>query len=204
MDFWDFCAPIYDIAEKTNGKAYGGMLARIRERVPESAEVLELAAGTGSISLAIAGKAKRIVCTDYSESMLKVARRKAARQGASDIEFARCDIYQTGFPDGAFDVVIASQVLHLLDEPERAAAELKRITRSLVIAPVAMLQDVSLLSRAKVGVWRLLGFAPKREFGEASYRDFLRDIGLESTQFEIAEGAMPLAIPVWEKPRGPA
>ena len=32
--FWDFGAPFYDLAEKTNGRAYNGMLKTVREFVP--------------------------------------------------------------------------------------------------------------------------------------------------------------------------
>jgi hypothetical protein len=37
MTFWDFCAPFYDIAESTNGRAYDAMLASVHDLVPEDA-----------------------------------------------------------------------------------------------------------------------------------------------------------------------
>jgi ubiquinone/menaquinone biosynthesis C-methylase UbiE len=197
MTFWDFSAPFYDIAEATNGKAYGGMLKLIHRLVPEGARVLELAAGTGAISLAVADNAADVVCTDISERMLSIAKRKAARRGIANVIFQPCDIFKTSFADNEFDVVIASQVLHLLDEPERAAAELKRISRSMVIAPVCLLKNINAVARVKVGFWRLLGFAPKNEFDAESYREFLTRIGLTPVYYEIADGAMPLAVAVW-------
>jgi hypothetical protein len=97
-------------------------------------------------------------------------------------------------------VVIASQVLHLIDEPEKAAAELKRISRSIVITPVCLLQNLQgLYASPSVGLFKLLGFAPKREFDEAGYRRFLAEISLPSGEFEIVKGNMPLAVPVWRK-----
>ena len=84
--FWDFCAPFYDIAEKTNGRAYGEMLVVVRELVPQGAVVLEAAAGTGSISLAVADRASLVLCTDVSEKMLSVARRKTARHGVQNTQ----------------------------------------------------------------------------------------------------------------------
>lgn len=44
MTFWDFCAPFYDMAERTNGRAYGEMLKTVRELVPRGASVLEVVA----------------------------------------------------------------------------------------------------------------------------------------------------------------
>jgi SAM-dependent methyltransferase len=199
MTFWDFCAPFYDRAEKTN-TAYEGMLRRLRELTPQGASVFEAAAGTGAISIAIADKAGCILCTDLSERMLAVAKKKVVKQGIDNITFDTRSLFDTGEPDNAYDVVIASQVLHLIDEPEKAAAELKRISRGIVIAPVCLLQNLrGLYARPSVGLFKLLGFAPKREFDESSYRRFLTEIGLPSGEFEIIDGNIPLAVPVWRK-----
>jgi ubiquinone/menaquinone biosynthesis C-methylase UbiE len=179
MTFWDFCAPFYDRVERTNKIAYSSMLRMIRDFTPQGASVFEAAAGTGAISLAVADKAGSVVCTDLSERMLRVARRKAEWQGVGNVRFDTRSMFDTGEPDNAYDVVIAAQVFHLIDHPEKAAAELKRISRGLVIAPVCPLKDLrGFFIRPTVGVWRMLGFAPKREFDAGSYRRFLVEIGL--------------------------
>jgi ubiquinone/menaquinone biosynthesis C-methylase UbiE len=121
MTFWDFCATFYDRAEHTN-TAYVGMLELIRDLTPENADVFEAAAGTDSISLAVADKAKRVLCTDLSRRMLKVARRKAQMRGAGNITFGTRSLFDTLEADGAFDTVIAGQALHLIDEPPMAVA----------------------------------------------------------------------------------
>jgi SAM-dependent methyltransferase len=200
MTFWDFCAPFYDRAERENGGAYGDMIHLIRGLVTSGAAVFEAAAGTGAIGLALADKAGSVRCTDLSKPMLKAARKKAERRGLRNISFAEKSIFNTGEPDGACDVVIASQVLHLIDDPEKAAAELLRISRGLVIAPVGLLREVQgLFIRLNVGIWRLLGFAPKREFDTDGYYEFLVDIGLAPEHFEVIGGTMPLAVPVVRK-----
>jgi len=199
MTFWDLCAPLYDFAERRNRKAREGMLREISGIIPPGARVLELAAGTGFIGLAVAGKAGAVTITDMSENMLSVARRKAKRMGLSGVAFQTCDICDTGFPDGAFDVIIAAQVLHLLDEPETAAAEMRRISKDMVIAPVCLLKNLKAGARLKVAVFRLLGFRPKREFDEESYREFLTAVGLPPAGFSVAGGDMPMAVAVWRK-----
>jgi ubiquinone/menaquinone biosynthesis C-methylase UbiE len=162
--------------------------------------VFEAAAGTGSVSLAIADKAASVLCTDLSERMPRVARRKAERQGVGNIKFDTRSLFDTGEPDDAYDAVIAAQVFHLIDEPEKAAAELKRIARSMVIVPVCPLKDLrGFFIRPTVSVWRMLGFAPKREFSAGEYRQFLTKIGLPPGEYKIADGKMPLAVPVWRK-----
>jgi ubiquinone/menaquinone biosynthesis C-methylase UbiE len=199
MTFWDFCAPFYDHIEKAN-TAYKGMVHQVRELTPRSATVFEAAAGTGEISIAIADKAASVLCTDLSSRMLNIARKKAVRQNIGNITFDTRSLFDTGEPDNAYDVVIASQVLHLIDEPEKAAAELRRISRGIVIAPVALLQDLQgFFIRPSMGLFRMIGFAPKREFTAESYREFLIGIGLPPNTYEIINGSMPMAVPVWRK-----
>ncbi|MDR1559872.1 MAG: methyltransferase domain-containing protein, partial [Clostridiales bacterium] len=95
MTFWDFCAPFYDRAERMN-TAYTGMLDLICDLTPADASVFEAAAGTGAISLAVADKAKSVVCTDISEHMLNVARKKASKRGVGNIAFDARSLFDTG------------------------------------------------------------------------------------------------------------
>ncbi|MDR3050936.1 MAG: class I SAM-dependent methyltransferase [Oscillospiraceae bacterium] len=199
MTFWDFSAPFYDRAERTN-TAYNKMLNLMRDLTPNGASVFEAAAGTGSISLAVADKAATVLCTDISERMLAVAGKKAVKQGVDNITFSKRSLFDTGERDGAFDVVIASQVLHLIDEPDKAAEELKRISGGTVIVGVALLKGLrGLFARPAVGLWKLLGFAPKREFDADSFQEFLYEIGLPPCEYKIVHGNMPMAIAIWRK-----
>lgn len=199
MTFWDFCAPFYDRVEHTN-TAYSGMLRQIRDWTPEGARVFEAAAGTGAISLAVADKADSVLCTDLSQRMLSVAQKKAAKCGAGNIAFVQRSLFDTGEDEGSFDVVIASQVLHLIDEPEKAATELKRISSGTVIVTVALLKGLKgLFARPSVGIWKLLGFAPKREFDADGFRAFIIEIGLPPSQYTVVPGNMPVAVALWRK-----
>lgn len=197
--FWDFCAPFYDLAEKANGRAYDVMLETVRERLPHGANVLEVAAGTGAISLAVADKAASVLCTDISEQMLAVARKKAAKRGVKNIEFDRMNIFDTGRPDNSFDAVIAGQVLHLINEPEKAAAELRRVSKQTVILPMSLTKNLRGSAKLSVGVYRLFGFSPKAEFDAEGYAAFLPQIGFENCEIIHIPGKIPMAVAIWRK-----
>jgi ubiquinone/menaquinone biosynthesis C-methylase UbiE len=199
MTFWDFCAPFYDFAEKRNGRAYGKMLSVVRELVPQGASVLELAGGTGSISLAVCDKAASVLCTDISERMLAVARKKAAKRGADNITFGNLSIFDTGFACGAFDIVIASQVLHLIDEPEEAATELRRVAKASVIMPITLTKDLKGAALAKIKLFKLFGLKPKLEFDEGEYAEFISAIGFNGSEMILVDGEMPMGVAVWRK-----
>ena len=198
MTFWDFCAPFYDFAEKSNGKAYAQMLEAVRTIVPKNTTVLEVAAGTGAISVAIADKAKYILCTDVSDRMLSVAQKKASRHSVSNISFGNLDILDIEQQDNSFDVVIAGQVLHLLDKPEKAAAELRRVARDMVILPMCYTKNLRGKAKWSMRFYRLFGFAPKLEFDAASYADFLPEIGFEGCDITQIPGKFPMAVAVWK------
>jgi demethylmenaquinone methyltransferase/2-methoxy-6-polyprenyl-1,4-benzoquinol methylase len=71
--------------------------------------VLDLACGTGDLSITIArlaGKGVTVTGLDYSLPMLERARRKADAAGVADhVDFIEGDATRLPFPDGSFDCV---------------------------------------------------------------------------------------------------
>jgi demethylmenaquinone methyltransferase/2-methoxy-6-polyprenyl-1,4-benzoquinol methylase len=90
--------------------------------IRRDSSVLDLAAGTGDLTIAIAREARpaRVLSTDFVPEMLEVAKQKAARyDGRTAIEFAVIDAQDIALADESFDVVtIAFGVRNL---PDRAA-----------------------------------------------------------------------------------
>ena len=197
--FWDFCAPFYDFAEKTNGRAYGEMLKTVNELVPNGATVFEAAAGTGSISIAVSDKASHVTCTDISEKMRNVAQRKISKHGIQNITVEPQSIFKIEKPDNSYNVVIAGQILHLIDEPEKAALELKRITKQMVILPMSFTKHLRGSAKLGVAIYRLFGFAPKREFTSEDYKIYLPSIGFDNCEHIQLPGKIPMAVAVWRK-----
>ena len=197
--FWDLWAPFYDLAEKTNGRVYNEMLKTVREFVPQGASVLEAAAGTGSISLAIADKASRVLCTDLSEKMLNVVRRKMAKHNVKNVTIDMRNIHELHEPDSSFDVIIAGQVLHLIDEPEKAAAELRRVAKTMIILPMSFTENLRGTAKFSVSFFRLLGVSLKREFNAEGYKTFLQKIGFDNCEHIQIAGKIPMAVAIWRK-----
>lgn len=67
--------------------------------------LLEIACGTGTHSFLLENPGRRIVATDYSESMLKRATQKAAEKSSS-VEFQLQDMTQLEVAGAPFDAVI--------------------------------------------------------------------------------------------------
>ena len=196
MTFWDFCSPIYDFAQKRNVN-YDEWNEAIVKHIDTGSTVLELAGGTGEISIRISHQAKKIVCTDLSAKMLKVARRKA--KNINNISFEIADLYHLRYDDHSFDIVIASQVLHLLDNPQKAIDEIKRVAKEKIILPICLLKNVKGFAKLQIRLWELLGFNPKYVFDKESYIDFLSSYGLEISDATVIGGSMPIIVVVCKK-----
>ncbi len=199
MTFWDRIAGIYDLAERTNRRAVQGMISQTAQRVPRGGTFLECAAGTGEISLAVSGKAKRILCTDQSLQMLERAKKKAKKRKIKPIEFAQRDLLNLPEADGVFDVVCAANVLHLLEEPEAAIEEMERVTKpgGLLIFPTFLTEEAGIFMRFCVTVYRLLGFRQKKEYSKESYQALFKGRQME---FKVIPGKMPVGLAIIQKP----
>ena len=200
--FWDRIAGWYDLAEVCNGRTVRGMAAAVARRVPEGADFLECAAGTGEISLAAAPFVRRALCTDLSLSMLDRARQKAAGQRLGNIDFAQWDLMNLPEKDGAFGAVCAANVLHLLEQPAQAVSELWRVTApgGVLLLPTFLIGEARPLMRRIIAFYQLLGFRPKHTFSRQSYQDFLQGLGLPLTELTVIPGRLPVGLAVFYKP----
>ncbi len=89
--------------------------------------ILDLAAGTGTSSAALARSGAHVVAADFSEGMLEVGRKRHA--GNPNLEFVHADAQKLPFADGEFDAVTMSFGLRNVEDPKRALAELFRVTK---------------------------------------------------------------------------
>ena len=131
--------------------------------------------------------------------MLERARKKAKKRSIGNIVFEHADICNLSYADDSFDIVIASQVLHLLDEPKRAADETMRVARGKIILPLCIVQDASGFAKAQIGLWKLLGFSPKHSFDRQSYLAFLKNLGFWIDDWIVIESNMPMIIAICSK-----
>ncbi|MCU1550016.1 MAG: ubiE [Glaciihabitans sp.] len=126
-DMFDDVAKHYD---RTNavlsvGNAYLWRLATVRAVAPQPGErILDLAAGTGTSSVALSHGGARVVAVDFSAGMIAEGRRKH-----KNIEFIEADIEKLPFGDDEFDAVSISFGLRNVNDPKRALAEMYRVLK---------------------------------------------------------------------------
>ena len=199
--FWDRVAWLYDLSHWSNRRVNSAAAARVGSLVPAGARVLDCAAGTGLFTLAAAGRASSVLCTDRSEAMLAQARKKARKRGFSNVSFARRDITALPDPDGGYDAVIAANVLHLLPDPEIAVRELWRVAApgGRLILPTYLQGKAGAAYGSMIKIYQGVGFHYEHAFTPETYREFLERLELAPAALEVIPGRLPEGIGILEK-----
>lgn len=194
--FWDRISSLYDLFENVyNRKVYNGTGQKVAELIDHSDDVLECACGTGAISQYISPKCRKLVATDFSEGMLKQARKKCSVY--QNIVIEKADITHLDYPDQSFDKAVAGNVIHLLPQPEAALAELERVVKTggKIIIPTYINMSKG-TGRIAVRFIKVLGASFKRQFDLDSYKQFFADKGYQNVEYHVVDGRMPCAVAV--------
>ena len=198
--FWDRVAFVYDIfANGINKKANRALCAAVEKLISKGDEVLECACGTGLLTAVIAPRCKSLVATDFSAKMLERAARKCGKYG--NVRFAQADILHLAYPDAHFDLVVAANVIHLLDEPLQALRELDRVCRpgGRLMIPTYMNRTDKGRTNGVSDMIAKAGADFKREFTPETYRQFFADAGYPDADYILCDGRSPCAVAVLRK-----
>ncbi len=124
---FDAVAPTYDL---TNGLLSLGQDRAWRKVVAKSVDprrgqrILDLAAGTGTSSMAFVRPGVDVVASDFSEGMLAEGRKRHP-----ELEFVFADATNLPFKDAEFDAVSISFGLRNVVDVDKALAEMFRVTK---------------------------------------------------------------------------
>ena len=189
-NFWDKNAGRYDHFMRKDRAAYDEMYELIRPLVRHKT-VLELATGTGLIARHIVNAAAYIEATDASAEMIAEARRD---NHSAKLHFSVQDMFRLPYVDKSFDVAIVSNALHIVPQPEKALAEIKRVLRDdgVLIAPTFTHAENSFSGKVKAFFMRLAGFPLHSKWTSEEYLRFLRQNGWAVLKSVVLKASFPL------------
>lgn len=188
--FWDRWANRYDKTISVDRDTYSKIAVRMKSTLTRNMTVLELACGTGVLSVKLADSVKMLEATDFSEEMIRQAKEKAY---SSRLHFSVQDATVLPYAPETFDAVIISNALHIMPEPEKALAEINKVLKpdGILIAPTFTAAG-SVFGRLKIRMMELFGFKVFHKWTSKSYLDFLKENGFEVTHREVFGGVLKL------------
>ena len=189
-NFWDRNAGRYDRFMRKDRAAYDEMYELIRPVVRHKT-VLELAAGTGLIAKHIVNAAAHIEATDASVGMIAEAKRD---NQSAKLHFSVQDMFRLPYADKSFDVVIVSNALHIVPQPEKALAEIHRVLRDdgVLIAPTFTHAENSFFGNSKAFFLKLAGFPLHSRWTSEEYLCFLQQNGWTVRKSNVLKASFPL------------
>ena len=189
-NFWDKNAGRYDRFMRKDRAAYEEIYELIRPVVRHKT-VLELAAGTGLIAKHIVNAAEHIEATDASPEMIAEAKRD---NRSAKLHFSVQDMFRLPYADKSFDVVIVSNALHIVPQPEKALVEIQRVLKEdgVLIAPTFTHAGNSFSGKVKAFFMKLAGFPLHSKWTSAEYLRFLRQNGWTVRKSAVLKASFPL------------
>ena len=189
-NFWDKNAGRYDRFMRKDQAAYDEMYALIRP-VVKGKTVLELATGTGLIAKNIVNAAAHIEASDTSAEMIREAKR---RNHSAKLYFSVQDMFCLPYADESFEVVIVSNALHIVPQPEKALAEIHRVLRDdgVLITPTFTHAENSFFGNSKAFFLKLAGFPLHSRWTSEEYLCFLQQNGWAVRKSDVLKASFPL------------
>lgn len=187
--YWDKYSVIYNLFMRKDSKMYQEMFKLIGKQI-KGKKVLEVATGTGLIAKNCAEYADTMYATDFSDGMLNKA---MSGNIPENLTFARQDACNLTYEDNTYDVVIISNALHIMPNPDKALQEIRRVLKpdGILIAPTfthgKMKKRQQLLSKAM----GLIGFKFKG-WTKETYINFIEKSGWKITFTKQIAGWFPL------------
>lgn len=198
--FWNKFARRYDRFMDRRVKSYGTLLEKLLQEIGDGTTVLEVAAGTGVVSLRMAERAGRVYALDLSQAMVMEAKKKAGAKNLENIEFLVDDAYELPFESGKFDAVICSNALHNMKNPATPLMEMRRVLKpgGRVFTPT-FCHGEGLKSRIISWIMSLTGFPAYHRFTIEELTTLIEQSGFTITRKEIIKDAIPMAYVVGTK-----
>lgn len=157
--------------------------------------MLDLGSGGGLDVLLAArrvGPTGYVYGLDMTDEMLAVARRNAAKAGASNVEFLKGDIERIPLPDASVDVIISNCVINLSPDKGEVLCEAFRVLRPggrLAVSDIVVDGDLDGLPVSEIQIRAALNWAGciAGALTSAQYRRLLADAGFARVEIDIRQ-----------------
>ena len=176
-------AKLYAPFMKGSDRLYAAICDRIRAGLKRDMNILELACGSGQLSLRLSTHVQLWEATDFSENMIREAKKKSC---SGRLHFSVQDATNLPYADSSFDAVVIANALHIMPNPERALSEIRRVLKpgGLLYAPT-FVHGKGAGFRLRTRLLSLAGFRVYSPWTAGEFADYISGRGFEVTKTEL-------------------
>jgi len=160
--FWDMISNDFDkqAKDEKSEKNHISTIENTKKYLSASDIVLDYGCATGTVAIEIADKVKKIHGIDISSKMIDAAKRKAGECKIENIDFTQSSIFDERHKKGSFDVVLAFNILHLLEDTSKVVQRINGLLKpeGLIISVTACMGEkktllsIFLFALVKIGI----------------------------------------------------
>ena len=198
--FWDRIASKFDRIEKSD-ISYKIFIEKAKEYIKADDTILDFGCGTGLICNEIAKNVRNIQAIDISTKMIEISKNKASECKIQNIDFARTTIFDEKFKVGSFDAIIAFNIFHLLEEPQKYFQRLHQMLKpgGLIISSTPCMSEAYLLNSV-LKLFSNIGMTPKlTSFTSSEMEHLLLNESFKTIEFNRIKPKSPIYICIMEK-----
>lgn len=199
--FWDLIAKRYD-RQVREDEGYVRAVKRFAKYLSHDDTVLDYACGTGVIAFKIANAVKHVHAIDGSAGMIQLAKERAGEREVANVHFAQQTLFDDGLEIETYDVILAFNILHLLEDPRKALERICELLKAggLLISSTPCLGETGIALRTLLPLVSKIGLlAYLRKFRTAELRELLRDTGFDTLQSQVLKRTIPIFYVVGQK-----
>lgn len=193
--FWDISAKRFNNRVDPNDRMATSTLDHTRKYLHSNAFVLDLGCAAGKYTLEIAPYVKEIWGIDISTEMIKTAKMNALGSNCSNVHFLRTDISGSQLKDKTFNVILAFNILHLVEDPGQALISIKKLLQpdGVVISVTPCLGTGGSVQEMLIKCGSRLGIIPEvHAFKPNEVEALLLNAQFEPVESHILSDHMPV------------
>lgn len=186
--FWDKQAERFAQEGDGDDATFNTAVALSQKYLNQSDIVLDFGCATGSLAFAIAGQVQTVEGVDISSKMIAFAQQKAAQRQLANVHFAQATILNMPYAAESFDVILAFNVLHLLEEAQSALRSMNQLLKpdGLFISTTPCLGEKGVLFTAVFSLMSKTGLAPQiTKFKSAELQNLISSNGFQIEERKI-------------------
>ncbi len=152
---------------------------------------MEYACGTGVVTYKIAADVKEVHGIDASVGMIELATEMASEHEVANVHFERMTIFDEGLGRESYDVILAFNILHLLEDAGEALQRASELLKpgGLMVSETPCLGEAGVVLRTLFPLLgKILGISYLRTFRISEVTDLVRDGGFQVLETKVPEG----------------